>query len=272
MRCLRNILPGAMLILTGAIAWTQTGPVFPEDTVISSIRPEVQEHIRGTFYGNDELTQQDINNLIDHYRELYAKVGRRDSTIVERFVIDDEPITFLRSEEEKQLADAYRFAYVASTAQDVAIGELGTLLVDYHQRMEKIRVLNAELGAILESLKTGNEHSNVIIASLRENVETTREAINGISGVLESYRTIIDDQFALIDTIRAANDTSRGPTFSVIGGPYWDYGDEFSDYHAAVGSFVRMDVWKLELGIGYLTTVPPTASSVLFEIALPPLR
>lgn len=268
-----SILSGVFLVLTSTFGWTQNLPRLDVNTPIFEISPGVQEHFRNTVYSGDALTQKRINDLVSRYRGLYRRVSERDRTTFDRYITNaPEQVGILYSRDASDLAHAYRFTYVVSTAQDEAIGQLGALLADYQLRMEQIQVLNSDLKAIMESLSDANEHSDSIIASLRQNVETTRQVIDGIADVLESYRSIINQQFELIEAARTGNHVARGPTFSVIGGPFWDYGNEFADFHAAVGAIVRTDVWKLELGIGFLTTFPPTASSMLVEVALPQRR
>ena len=208
---------------------------------------------------------------------MAEQIDDRYPGIVEEFVIAGEVSlsSNLNRNKAQELADAFRWLYLVEVAQAEAIGELERIIRDYENRMAAIAQSAIALKEDFANLEKINETSDKLVVQAMDSATASQESLKALAEVMSTYRSIITDQNELIKSslTRQELKPTGGPSFSILAGPDWQYGDQITldQFSLSVGSIVSWPLFgTFHLGIGFITSFPPNHSSLLLELKFQP--
>ena len=88
--------------------------------------------------------------------------------------------------------------------------------------------------------------------------------------LLATYHEIIETQAEMLSE-NLVPQPKGGPTLSLLSGLSWHYDTQLDSFGVAVGALLSFPrLWKVQLGVGVMTTFPPSDSLLFAQIAIVP--
>ncbi|TVR55541.1 MAG: hypothetical protein EA426_15170 [Spirochaetaceae bacterium] len=257
------------LVLTASTVSAWVFAIDDTDTE-ESIRAQVLAGAR-LHLGGESITIENVTAFLKPIDAALRRVEMRTAGEVSRYAAPgSEPVGFLGTTDALALARSFRLVYLAGVARAEVAAVLTRVVSGYDERLTEVSLLAADLATTLTEIDSIQSSVLSIATSALENVSAAQDAGEALIGVLATYRTIIETQRELlIDGIGLTPYAGTSAGISLLAGPVWYYGpdESLASFSGAAGAIVSFPVFRsLRIGVGALTSFPPSSSIVLLQI------
>ncbi len=221
--------------------------------------------------GGESITLENVSAFLRPIDAALRRVEMKTADEASRYGSPgSEAIGFLGSGDATALARSFRLLYLAGVARAEVAAVLTRVVSGYDDRLIEASRLASDLAVALTEIESIQSSVFSVTATALENVAAAQDSTESLIGVLATYRTIIETQRDLLaDGIVLTPPARHGASISFLTGPVWYYGpdEKLSTFSGAAGAIVSFPVFRrLQLGVGALTSFPPSSSILLLQV------
>ncbi len=268
----RRAKSAAAIVALTLLASTASAWVFAIEDMdtVETVRAQVLIGAR-LHLGGESITSENVSAFLRPIDAALRRVEMKTADEASRYGSPgSEPAGFLGSTDAVALARSFRLLYLAGVARAEVAAVLTRVVSGYDDRLSEVNRLATSLATTLAEIESIQSSVLSVTATALENVAAAHDSTESLIGVLSTYRSIIETQRELlVDGVGFAAPAGKGASISFLTGPVWYYGpdERLASFSGAAGAIVSFPVFRrLQLGVGALTSFPPSSSILLLQV------